>query len=40
MVQHSSDLITLLGPDLRIVYQSPAVAAVLGGPPERSSDTC
>jgi len=33
IVQNSSDLITLLGPDLRIVYQSPAVAAVLGGPP-------
>jgi diguanylate cyclase (GGDEF)-like protein/PAS domain S-box-containing protein len=34
IVQHSSDLITLLGLDLRIVYQSPAVAAVLGGPPD------
>jgi diguanylate cyclase (GGDEF)-like protein/PAS domain S-box-containing protein len=34
MVQHSSDLITLLGPDLRIEYQSPAVAAALGGPPD------
>jgi diguanylate cyclase (GGDEF)-like protein/PAS domain S-box-containing protein len=28
MVQHSSDLITLLGADRRIVYQLPAVAAV------------
>jgi len=33
IVQNSSDLITLLGLDLRIVYQSPAVAVVLGGPP-------
>jgi diguanylate cyclase (GGDEF)-like protein/PAS domain S-box-containing protein len=33
MVQYSSDLITLLGPDLRTIYQSPAVAAALGGPP-------
>jgi diguanylate cyclase (GGDEF)-like protein/PAS domain S-box-containing protein len=29
MVQYSSDLITLLGTDLRVVYQSPAVGAVL-----------
>jgi diguanylate cyclase (GGDEF)-like protein/PAS domain S-box-containing protein len=33
IVQHSSDLITLLAPDLRIVYQSPAVSAALGGAP-------
>jgi diguanylate cyclase (GGDEF)-like protein/PAS domain S-box-containing protein len=33
MVQYSSDLITLLGPDMRTVYQSPAVAAALGGSP-------
>jgi diguanylate cyclase (GGDEF)-like protein/PAS domain S-box-containing protein len=33
MVQHSSDLITLLGSDLRIIYQSPAAAAVLGRSP-------
>ncbi len=33
MVQYSSDLITLLGADLRIVYESPAVGAVLGHPP-------
>jgi diguanylate cyclase (GGDEF)-like protein/PAS domain S-box-containing protein len=33
IVQHSSDLITLLGPDLRTVYESPAVAAALGGSP-------
>jgi diguanylate cyclase (GGDEF)-like protein/PAS domain S-box-containing protein len=33
MVQHSSDLITLLGPDLRTIYESPAVAAALGGSP-------
>ena len=30
IVQHSSDLITLLGPDLRTIYQSPAVATALG----------
>jgi diguanylate cyclase (GGDEF)-like protein/PAS domain S-box-containing protein len=34
MVQYSSDLITLLGADLRIVYESPAVGTVLG----RSTD--
>ena len=39
MVQYSSDLITLLGADLRVVYQSPAVAAVLGRHPNASSDT-
>lgn len=33
MVQYSSDLITLLGADLRIVYESPAVGAVLGRSP-------
>jgi diguanylate cyclase (GGDEF)-like protein/PAS domain S-box-containing protein len=33
MVQHSSDLITLLDADRRIIYQSPAVAAVLGRSP-------
>jgi len=30
MVQHSVDLITLLGPDLRVVYQSPAAIAAVG----------
>ena len=34
MVQHSSDLITLLGADRRVVYQSPAIAAVLGRSPD------
>ncbi len=34
MVQHSSDLITLLGADRRVVYQSPAVTAVLGRSPD------
>ena len=34
MVQYSSDLITLVGADLRISYESPAVSAVLG----RSAD--
>jgi len=34
IVQHSSDLITLLGPDLRTIYESPAVAAALGGSPD------
>jgi diguanylate cyclase (GGDEF)-like protein/PAS domain S-box-containing protein len=33
IVQHSSDLITLLGPDLRTLYESPAVSAALGGSP-------
>ena len=33
MVQHSSDLITLLDADRRVIYQSPAVAAVLGRSP-------
>jgi diguanylate cyclase (GGDEF)-like protein/PAS domain S-box-containing protein len=33
IVQHSSDLITLLGPDLRTIYESPAVATALGGSP-------
>ena len=33
IVQHSSDLITLLGPDLRTIYESPAVSAALGGAP-------
>jgi diguanylate cyclase (GGDEF)-like protein/PAS domain S-box-containing protein len=32
MVQYSSDLITLLGADLRITYQSEAVVKVLGRP--------
>jgi diguanylate cyclase (GGDEF)-like protein/PAS domain S-box-containing protein len=30
LVQYSSDLITLLGTDLRVVYQSPAVQKILG----------
>jgi diguanylate cyclase (GGDEF)-like protein/PAS domain S-box-containing protein len=30
MVQYSADMITLLGTDLRVVYQSPAVQEVLG----------
>ena len=34
IVQHSSDLITLLGPDLRTIYESPAVATALGGSPD------
>ena len=34
MVRHSSDLITLLGPDRRVVYQSPAIAAMLGRSPD------
>ena len=34
MVQYSSDLITLVGPDLRITYQSPAVESVLGRSPD------
>lgn len=33
MVQYSSDLITLLGTDLRITYQSEAVTKILGRPP-------
>jgi diguanylate cyclase (GGDEF)-like protein/PAS domain S-box-containing protein len=33
IVQHSSDLITLLGPDMRTIYESPAVATALGGSP-------
>jgi diguanylate cyclase (GGDEF)-like protein/PAS domain S-box-containing protein len=36
MVQHSSDLITLLGADQRVVYQSAAVLAVLGRSPEET----
>jgi diguanylate cyclase (GGDEF)-like protein/PAS domain S-box-containing protein len=34
MVQYSSDLITLLGTDLRVTYQSPAVKEMLGRSPE------
>jgi diguanylate cyclase (GGDEF)-like protein/PAS domain S-box-containing protein len=34
MVQYSSDLITLLGPDLRVVYQSPSVEKILGRTPQ------
>jgi diguanylate cyclase (GGDEF)-like protein/PAS domain S-box-containing protein len=34
MVHYSSDLITLLGTDLHVTYQSPAVRAVLGRSPE------
>ncbi|HUC13853.1 MAG TPA: EAL domain-containing protein [Acidimicrobiales bacterium] len=34
MVQQSSDLITLLDADRRVLYQSPAVAAVLGRSPD------
>jgi len=34
MVQHSSDLLTLLDADGRVVYQSPAVGAVLGRRPD------
>jgi diguanylate cyclase (GGDEF)-like protein/PAS domain S-box-containing protein len=30
MVQYSTDMITLLGTDLRVVYQSPAVQLILG----------
>ncbi len=32
MVKYSSDLLTLLGTDLRVVYQSPAVNEILGRP--------
>ena len=34
LVQYSSDLITLLGTDLRVLYQSPSIVAVLGRTPE------
>jgi diguanylate cyclase (GGDEF)-like protein/PAS domain S-box-containing protein len=34
LVQHSSDLITVLGPDATVVYQSPSSERVLGYPPE------
>jgi diguanylate cyclase (GGDEF)-like protein/PAS domain S-box-containing protein len=34
MVQYSTDMITLLGPDLRVFYQSPAVKEILGREPE------
>jgi diguanylate cyclase (GGDEF)-like protein/PAS domain S-box-containing protein len=34
LVQHSSDLITVVGPDATIVYQSPSSEHVLGYPPE------
>jgi diguanylate cyclase (GGDEF)-like protein/PAS domain S-box-containing protein len=33
LVQHSSDLITLLDADRCVIYQSPAIATVLGRPP-------
>jgi diguanylate cyclase (GGDEF)-like protein/PAS domain S-box-containing protein len=35
LVQHSSDLITVLGPDGEIAYQSPSVERVLGYTPEQ-----
>jgi diguanylate cyclase (GGDEF)-like protein/PAS domain S-box-containing protein len=34
LVQHSSDLITVLGPDARVSYQSPSIERVLGYAPE------
>src|SRR3954467_12462645 len=34
LVQHSSDLITVLGPDGRVNYQSPSIERVLGYVPE------
>jgi diguanylate cyclase (GGDEF)-like protein/PAS domain S-box-containing protein len=34
MVQYSSDLITLVGVDLRVIYQSPAAESVLGRAPD------
>jgi diguanylate cyclase (GGDEF)-like protein/PAS domain S-box-containing protein len=34
LVQHSSDLITVLGPDGEIAYQSPSIERVLGYTPE------
>ena len=34
LVQHSSDLITVVGPDATITYQSPSSEHVLGYPPE------
>ena len=34
LVQHSSDLITVLGPDATVVYQSPSSERVLGYAPE------
>jgi diguanylate cyclase (GGDEF)-like protein/PAS domain S-box-containing protein len=34
LVKHSSDLITVLGPDATIAYQSPAIERVLGWTPE------
>jgi diguanylate cyclase (GGDEF)-like protein/PAS domain S-box-containing protein len=34
MVQYSSDLISLIGANQRVIYQSPAVAAVLGRAPD------
>ncbi len=34
LVQHSSDLITVVGPDAMVTYQSPSSERVLGYPPE------
>ncbi len=34
LVQHSSDLITVLGPDGEIIYQSPSIERVLGYSPD------
>jgi diguanylate cyclase (GGDEF)-like protein/PAS domain S-box-containing protein len=34
LVKYSSDLITLLGTDLRVLYQSPSVATILGQSPK------
>jgi diguanylate cyclase (GGDEF)-like protein/PAS domain S-box-containing protein len=34
MVRYSSDVVTMVGKDLRIVYQSPAVMKILGRSPE------
>jgi diguanylate cyclase (GGDEF)-like protein/PAS domain S-box-containing protein len=39
LVQHSSDLITVLGPDGRVNYQSPSIERVLGYAPEEIAGT-
>jgi diguanylate cyclase (GGDEF)-like protein/PAS domain S-box-containing protein len=36
LVRHSTDLITVIGPDRRILYASPAIAALVGVNPEEA----
>lgn len=40
LIEHVSDIVTVLGPEARMVYQSPSIAQVLGWKPEYMIGKC